>query len=93
MCAAFGFGNVAAVIYGEKDMCRAGEVGESFAERERVRCLKDHKGHARPEEDNIRSTILYKEFPFQISVEPVNVVAQMTIRNLLLPEGYYLQYD
>lgn len=69
MCAAFGFGDIAAVVYWEENVRCAGEIGECLAEGERVWRLKNHKGHARSEENDIRRTILYQEFPFQISSE------------------------
>lgn len=67
--ATFGFGDVAAVVYWEEDVRCSGEIGECLAEGEGVWRLKNHKGHARSEENDIRRTILYQKFPFQISNE------------------------
>lgn len=43
--AAFGDGGVTAVVEGEEYVGGFGEVGEGFAEGERVGCLSEHEGH------------------------------------------------
>lgn len=100
MRAAFGFGDVAAVVDWEKDVRCAGEVGEGVAEGERVGGLEEEEGHTRSEEDDVGRSVLCEEFVFEVSIvwtaqffAVAAAAAKLAVTrsiDLLLPEGNYL---
>lgn len=78
MRAAFGFGDVTAVVYRKEDVRCLGEVGEGFAEGMRVWCLEDHEGHAWTEEDYV-GCVLDEEFALQVSNQLVKAGHWLTV--------------
>jgi len=51
--AAFGDGDIACVVYGEENVCCAGEVWEGVFEGYGVGRLHQHEGHRGAEEDDM----------------------------------------
>lgn len=74
VAAAFGDGHVARVVYGEEDVCCAGEVGEGVFQGERVGRLHEHEGHGGAEEDDVGGGVFAKFFTFEVSFLSVEFV-------------------
>ena len=77
--ATFGDRRVAAVVDRKKDVGCAGEVGESFFEREGVGSLHEHEGHGWAEEDDVGVLVLVEVFALEI---PVLIFSPRTQRRL-----------
>ena len=67
MRAALCLRDIAAIVNGEEDMGGPGKVWERFTESARVGSLKNHKGHAGSEKNDVGCLVIRKEFMFKIS--------------------------
>ena len=67
---AFSLVGIAAIIYGEEDMRRFGEIGECILQSQGVGSLNKHEGHAGTEEDDIAEAIMGEIVAFKVSKEP-----------------------
>ena len=65
--AAFGNGRVAAIVEGEEDVGRLGEVWEGLTKGNGVGGLGKHEGHGGTEEDNVRVGELGEVLPLEVS--------------------------
>lgn len=67
MGASFGYRWVAAVVDGQEDVCRLGEIGKGFPEGLRIRGLDQHERHAGAQEDDIAKMIVGEILAFEVS--------------------------